>query len=377
MNQSKITPHSDTSQRSYYFPNLDGLRFFAFFSVFLAHAFYSENELIVNTTLYQLIITQNKVGTLGVNFFFVLSGFLITYLLILERDKTGSINLKKFYMRRVLRIWPLYYTIVVIGYFLFPIAKQVVAGEYVQESNLTWYIFFVSNLLKEQPQSAILGILWSIAVEEQFYLVWPLLVKAFPRKHFDSLFIGIIILSAIFRQFYLQDVYSHSLSCMSDLAMGGWIAHKALQKSSLIQWIERLNKVTIGLLYLIGFSIVITKAIWTSYEPLYTHSRLFFSIFFGFIILEQNYARNSIVKVGQFGVLTKLGRLTYGLYMIHFIAIYIVIYALRYLGFDNSIFNTVFVSPLISLTLSLVLAQLSFKILEQPFLRLKSKFDWG
>src|SRR6185436_1138869 len=94
-------------KRRIFFPDLDGWRFVAFFAVFLFHSF--DRESFGNETAYIVIRRLTINGTLGVDFFFVLSGFLIIYLLIAERQQTGRINIRKFYIRRILRIFPLYY----------------------------------------------------------------------------------------------------------------------------------------------------------------------------------------------------------------------------------------------------------------------------
>ncbi len=361
-------------KRKIYFENLDTLRFFAFFSVFFAHAFYSENAAVTSTETYQFLTSINKIGVLGVNFFFVLSGFLITYLLLIEKEKTGSVSIKNFYARRVLRIWPLYYSIVLVGYVAFPYAKYLFTGNYTPENNLIWYLTFISNLLTEPAQSAILGVLWSIAVEEQFYLIWPLLMWAIPQRSLQYLFPTVVIISTIFRTFYIEDTYGHSLSCMSDLAMGGWIAYAAFNESRLLRWIEDLSKNWIIVAYLIGFSLILTKDYWIEITFNSLNRRLYYSLFFCFIILEQNYAKNSVFKMGKLKVLSYLGQLTYGLYMIHFIAIYIISYFLRYAGFDQSLFHALILSPMLALILSIGLAYLSFQLLERPFLTLKNRF---
>ena len=104
-------------KKKIYFENLDGLRFFCFFSVFLYHSFHTENEIIKSSPIYKFVTEEIfKNGNLGVNFFFVLSGFLITYLLIAEKKLNGQIDLKKFWIRRILRIWPLFYFCVGFGF---------------------------------------------------------------------------------------------------------------------------------------------------------------------------------------------------------------------------------------------------------------------
>ena len=101
-----------------YFPGLNALRFFAAFLVFASHVelLKSRNEF----ENYYYTPTFLELGGSAVTFFFVLSGFLITYLLIIEKDLTGKISSSQFYVRRILRIWPLYYTVVLACFFLFP-----------------------------------------------------------------------------------------------------------------------------------------------------------------------------------------------------------------------------------------------------------------
>ncbi|GIV43810.1 MAG: hypothetical protein KatS3mg035_0933 [Bacteroidia bacterium] len=106
--------------RKIYFENLDGLRFLCFLSVFFFHSFHTDFDYIKTNYIYHFIkrdLFGN--GNLGVNFFFVLSGFLITYLLIEEKKLNGKINILKFWIRRILRIWPLFYLCVIIGFFHF------------------------------------------------------------------------------------------------------------------------------------------------------------------------------------------------------------------------------------------------------------------
>lgn len=129
-----------------YFENLDGLRFLCFLSVFFFHSFHTEYSYISNSEAYQFIkIDIFGNGNLGVNFFFVLSGFLITYLLIQEKRTNGQINLKKFWMRRVLRIWPLFYFAVFFGFFIFPLLKSAFGQVPNETATLGYYLAFLNN----------------------------------------------------------------------------------------------------------------------------------------------------------------------------------------------------------------------------------------
>jgi peptidoglycan/LPS O-acetylase OafA/YrhL len=122
-------------------------------------------------------------GGLGVYFFFVLSGFLITYLLLAEKEKYGTISIKQFYARRILRIWPLYYLILILGFFILPQFVSFKIG-YLQNSfeqhfypNLILYLFILPNLaFSIYPAVPNIGQAWSIGVEEQFYIIWPIII---------------------------------------------------------------------------------------------------------------------------------------------------------------------------------------------------------
>ena len=194
-----------------YFPGLNGLRFFAAFAVMITHIELMKKYLgftnlwsdiwdirygIRSTAFeaiqlgqlqwYQPIISE--LGPLGVNFFFVLSGFLITFLLFEEKRRTKTVQIKHFYLRRILRIWPLYYFVLVLGFFILPhIPFFNVPGqsESLEENfwiNLTCYALILPNLALAfftGKGGAVpnIGQSWSIGVEEQFYLIWPLILK--------------------------------------------------------------------------------------------------------------------------------------------------------------------------------------------------------
>jgi peptidoglycan/LPS O-acetylase OafA/YrhL len=124
-----------------------------------------------------------EAGTAGVDFFFVLSGFLITYLLLQEIDQFGRIQLKKFYIRRILRIWPLYYLVLFVSFFAVPAASVFYIPGYSDQlyegflPKLFFSVLLMPNvalfLYGEIPYASPL---WSVGVEEQFYLFWPLVV---------------------------------------------------------------------------------------------------------------------------------------------------------------------------------------------------------
>lgn len=168
-----------------YFPNLNGIRFIAASVVIISHI-----ELINHLLGDELFISLKSVvviGRLGVILFFVLSGFLITYLLLEEEKKKGIISIKQFYMRRIMRIWPLYYLLLFFSFFIFHkyLPSRLVELDYVKYvgKNFLLYLLFIPNIAVHVfPRVWGMIQTWSIGVEEQFYLIWPLLFLLFKNK---------------------------------------------------------------------------------------------------------------------------------------------------------------------------------------------------
>jgi len=354
----------------YYFENLDGLRFFAFLAVFLAHSFYTRDEVLLQNNFLQGVLRIGGLGTLGVNFFFVLSGYLITYLLEKEYLRNRRIDIKAFYVRRTLRIWPLFYSMVLVGFVLQPYIMKLIGEPYIESANLPYYIFFVNNY-DVAPYSAVLGVLWSIAVEEQFYLFWPLLLFVFPKFRFTTMF-GVIFLSFIWRQAGLG-FYTDTLTSVGDMAMGGVLGYLSCHSERFVQKVSHIKKGFIISIYLIG-TILIYQLPLFSGTLFYSSYRLLLSILFGFIILEQNYSAHSFFKLSNYPAISFLGRYTYGLYVLHFVSIYLVGKLFEYLQWKN-LLNLLISETIISLLLSIVLAYCSYHLFEKPFLNLKLKFQ--
>lgn len=173
-----------TAGRREYFPALDGLRAAAVMLVLLAHG---------SVRLWPEGM-HYRGGTVGVQIFFVLSGFLITTLLLKERLGTGRISLGSFWARRALRIWPLYFAVLSLYAFVLPnLDERLFYWVYVSEgspgydayrASLPPFFFFLQNYLVEAEDIRLgLGITWSLAIEEHFYLFWPLLVIALKPRH--------------------------------------------------------------------------------------------------------------------------------------------------------------------------------------------------
>src|SRR5271169_6829716 len=162
-----------------HFEGLNSLRFFAALFVVLGH-------IPLNQTSVGLPHPSSGAfffrGAFAVRFFFTLSGFLITYLLLEEDRRTGDIQVRSFYLRRICRIWPLYFSVVFFGLFFYHAALPWLGIAYRIDYTLPTALLLYSVLLPNLMNSlytvgGILNPSWSIGVEEQFYLVWAPAVK--------------------------------------------------------------------------------------------------------------------------------------------------------------------------------------------------------
>ena len=366
-----------------YFENLDALRFLCFFAVFLHHSFTTEYAYIKEHPVFKFATEDLfRNGNIGVNFFFVLSGFLITYLLIEEKRLNGQIDLKKFWLRRILRIWPLFYFCVFFGFFIFPLLKSFFGQTPNETASLIYYLSFLNNfdfIAAGLPDAAILGVLWSVAIEEQFYLLWPVILFMLPLKKYWIPFVLIIISSLIFRTFYDSYIMHeyHTLSCMGDLAVGALGAWLVLVFPKFKQTIAGLPKYQIILLYLIFAVCYFFRK-----ELLYTNAyvrifeRLILSLIILLIILEQNYAQNSLFKLSKFKTFSKLGIISYGLYCLHFVGILIAMTLMKLMDWNTEWWQVVFIETLLALFITIVLSAISYRYFEKPFLKLKKKFAY-
>lgn len=377
-----------TQQTRIFFPNLDGLRFICFFAVFMHHCYLSFFSYTQESSpgFFKAQSFLFEFGTLGVNFFFVLSGYLITYLLIKEKEFTGTIHVGNFYVRRILRIWPLYFLCLFIGFVVFAMLKKM-GGEVSHESANPWYYIFLAgnfdymNTWPEKPDAILLSVLWSVCVEEQFYLTWPVILKFTPTKYYKYIFVSIILFSLGFRAFYTNGTeadhavrYFHTFSLIGDMALGGLMAYYVSFPNKFLSFVTNLSKPMVAAIYAgaIGFSLF--KDVVFPYGIPIIFERLVIGTFFGLIILEQNYARGSLFKLGRSKLLSRLGIYTYGLYCLHLLGMYVAVRVVVNRGWAPDQVWVAVLSAVLALILSIVISLASFHLFEKWFLKLKNRF---
>ena len=355
-----------------FFPNLNGLRFIAAILVIVSHMDGGANPALM--------------GQLGVTLFFVLSGFLITYLLLAEKEKFGRIRFRDFYVRRALRIWPLYYFVVIISLFILPRIDFFHSSLEQINTNIglktILYFVILPNAAKELfPVVPYLGQAWSIGVEEQFYLFWPLIVQH-TRRYFlviagTAIFFVVLLqllwyLSAPGRElinntpfiiFAKNFMFFLRIQCM---CIGGLFALMLY-----FRWHTILTLLMCRPAQIIIWATTIVLVIRGQHIWHITHE--VYSVLFGIIILNLAGAKASLVKL-QFSWLDYLGRISYGLYMLHAIAITLSSRIVNYFLADSTSILYQSGMYITSIGLSIVLASLSYHYLEMPFLKYKKLF---
>jgi len=387
--QQPTSAFASVQKEKIFFPNLDGLRFFSFFVVFLYHTYLSffNNIKDTSTGAYNTVKFLFQNGNLGVNFFFVLSGFLITFLLIKEKEFKGTIHVPNFYVRRILRIWPLFYLCLVIGFVVFPIIKQATGQTPNEIAKPIYYLFFANNFdfmhtWPTKPDATILSVLWSVAVEEQFYLTWPLILKIIPYKYFRYVFLAIMGGSLLFRSFYsgLDDHdfgvrYFHTFSLIGDMAFGGLLAYFCSFDNAFRRFIVKMNRLQIAMIYLGAFTVLLFREeLFTVNAVAVVIERLVIAFFFGMIILEQSYAERSFFKMSNFKMVSKLGIYTYGLYCLHLLGFLVADVLISKAGLNKTSFTIALAGSVIAFAISIVISLASYHFYEKWFLGFKDKF---
>lgn len=381
------------AKKSIYFPGLNGLRFIAATFVIVSHIEELKRVFVPQTNQENFLKKEvfSMWGDLAVTFFFVLSGFLITYLLLAEKKETNTISLRNFYTRRILRIFPLYYLIVLLGFFVLPhFASLQFPAAYPEWSVATlhqhfWakfalFFFFLANLARSLNPIPYVIHTWSIGVEEQFYLMWPFLMKYFKKTVRVMLFVigaYLVIAKGIW---YISDYIMpghHILQVLSKfllytkidcMAIGGLCAYIIFtQKQAFLTFIyQRWFQV------LVYAGAVIPAFIGVSYGY-FTHE--VYGCLFGLMILNVSTNPKTIVNF-EFPILHYLGKISYGIYMYHYLCVrlalivvqkYIVGYGdLGTLG-NLSLF-------IITIVMAIGLSALSYEFFESVFLRFKGRF---
>lgn len=361
-----------------YFHNLDATRFIGFLHVFTAHCFFTSNESVAQTEFYQFFQYNIRAGFLGLDYFFVLSSFLLTWIILEERKINGYFKAIYFLVRRALRLWPSYFLIVLCTYLAVSLA-QVWGLHAPILPPIHVFLFFHANYFfinHGQDYLYLLVFLWVISVEEQFYFFW-----AFAMKYLSRFFYGLIVLlilvSVIFRYSYSENepnLWFNTLSVVGNFALGALVAWLVFYNKSFKLFFQKLPQWAITLGYLIYFPIVYFYFSWANNPIGIAFEKLIFSFLFVFIILEQSFAQHSLFKLGKFKAINYLGRISLGLYCYHGVVITFYRKWVESIQLNQTEMQVFVINPLIILALTIGVAVLSYELFEKHVYRWRMRF---
>jgi peptidoglycan/LPS O-acetylase OafA/YrhL len=371
-----------------YFPGLNSLRFLAASAVVFHHVEQYKswkgqpNIWGIDSTLGVFI---EAMGHKAVSLFFVLSGFLITYLLLAEVAKTGTVSLKKFYIRRILRIWPLYYIIVLSAIFVLPQIIKIGPDADMVNENLLFvlavYLFMLPNLMLAKSFHVVgANQTWSVGVEEQFYIIWPFLVRQFHKRFIPFLALLIIIKMSLslvamagiewldhetiveaLRKFeHLWHAFK-----IEQMAIGGFGAYYLFhQRTSIMNWMYSTGNIVLSAALFIIFFTVPFEFFGSTLIEAYV-----------FITLILNISTNPRFPVKlENQKFDLLGNMSYGIYMWHTLCISLVLAAVDKAGISTQGWQYHTLLHLSSFLMTLIISYLSYTYIESFFLQFKDRF---
>ena len=347
---------------------LDSLRAIAALTVLFGHVELIKAEFALPNIFS--IPFFDQAGHNGVLLFFVISGYIITRLLLNEQQSTGKISIRGFYMRRILRIWPLYFFVLLSTMLIYSYSPGWTTG-ILCFTILANVAHALGHGWLVSPQ------IWSIGAEEQFYLFWPSLVK------YLRPFIGIVLAVIIIGYTALP----HALRFLLDVC--GWAnplnlrfidvffygtKFNLLAMGALLAWCQHKNFKFLKWFYKSRFSlvlIILPFALWFSGW----HPPLFADVILGllFTMMLANVTVNHYLAFNN-KILNYLGKISYGIYMYHWVVIMFIATTLSaYIKINYLPWNIILYA--LSLSITLLLSAVSYHTLESYFLNLKKKFE--
>lgn len=357
------------------FPAFDGFRGIGVVVVIFSHC-----PQVLESSLYNAIWQLNmasRVGYIALDIFFVMSGFFITRLLLRERAKTGRISFKDFYIRRALRIFPVYYLTVIACLFIFKFNTA-------DTISLLSYTFNFYHPLHPVPNP--LEHTWSLSVEEQFYFFWPLLILLVP-PHWLNRVTGVIVpllaiasgvvMAVIFINHDQREagdvVYMSLFTRMLSLSLGGWLALREFNNQPLRGW--RCVALFVGAIVVLTLDRMGRNLGIITSQPIYwTIALIAYAMvsvsFVATMVFDRGLLKRIMTAILSISILRGLGQMSYAMYVFHLPVLF-------YLGINDAALDGAkapILMVVLAFAITIGLSILSYYLLETPMAKLKDNF---
>lgn len=361
---------------------LDGFRGVAILLVLCTHMALPQ----LNGGFYtKFLFNPLKTGWIGVDMFFVLSGFLITSILWKNKEQSTGSYFKGFYGKRLVRIFPLYYLILILIFFVFSRMGEI--GEVWREKITiipTWHYFLHFqnfSIAKINQWPGPVGITWSLAVEEHFYFVWPVLVFLLNKKQLNYLIVAILISSPIIRFFTARiiegeiGVYTYSFCRMDALCFGGLLAlNRQSLNTKLLKYLFALSLIFILIMFTIDGK-------YLKYNPfVYTIGYSCNYLLFGSILgLLLNGQFQKLKKLLENDFLGKMGLYSYSIYLFHPLLVSYMEFHLNKFQLQLNTLEWMIVQVIFGIVLIFICygcGYMIYQLFEKHMLKLKKHFEY-
>lgn len=372
---------------------LDGLRGLASLSVIVYHMWpitYADRRLT-----YRIVQAIVSFGWSGVDLFFVLSGFLITGILLRSKSAEPARYFRVFYGRRILRVFPIYYLLLVFFFIVVPRAPffQKVNDFWIVKGSAWPYWAYLSNWpgLNVGTHS-VLCVCWSLAIEEQYYAIWPLTVRLTTPRLLGLTSVALLCGSAIARTALLNsgvsaaDLYHMTFTHLDGIALGSALAVAHSDSVRWGHWMDRLagalpflGIALVAVVLRSGFSATTDKE--AAYQSVMVENYWLVALFYG-SLLAKSLRAGWLQTALSHPFLRRLGRYSYAAYLVQFLAAWIVSIAFRHLRERVGLVQLVsdrfgdYTKMCLSVGLSYGLAALSWAFLEGPLNSYKDRARW-
>lgn len=335
------------STEKIYFKGLNGIRAIGTIWVIIVHG------------LDWFKIKSMHSGEYVLSAFFVVSGFLISYLLLKEKSIYSAIDVKKFYMRRILRLWPIYYLLMLVA-----LPAMLILRRPFPMDMLPFYIFYTANIpFILYKKIHVIAHYWSLAAEEQFYAMWPWIVK-YSKNIFISCFILLFALLGVKFYFSFIDFSESALRILhytrfQDMFWGCLLALLYFKKHKITKWIQ--NPILQLMAWIVFFISLFYHAKWL--QAWDTEAICVITC----VLVIGQISESSPIKLYH-KVFEFIGKISYGMYIYHLFILYLVRRFLKNTFIDK------YILILLTIVLSIAVAWFSYTYIEHYFLRKKKSY---
>ncbi len=361
-----------SNNSKYYFPQLDSIRGLSFLAVYFVHAFHPDFGTGFFWELLQYLYDDLA---LSIDVFFILSAFLLTWLGINEFKLKGNFSFVNYFIRRALRIWPLYILLMIFSFVIVPyVAAE--SAEHVTLPPAYYYLLFISNFYLE-GHVYFLRFLWTLSVEEQFYLLWGVCLLFFQKRILPCVIIlaGVSVAYTIYAAQTGADGYYNTLIYLFDFAVGILAAAWLHQDNRIVTAFKKMS-ITKNILFLLLLPVLFILMFCVNYfSGNFFGSwadiimRYIFIMYIGLFIIDQMVNEKTVLKLKAARFLIYTGKISYGLYCFHGIVLTFGLYLLQ----KMEIYSGAFLRTIIFLLANYIIAIISYQFVEKPFLKLKNR----